>query len=553
MILERIKDPEVWSSIRNSPHHKFLIDKLFEMYDEYCTGDIPVLRYSVYNVYYKSGSRMAFEDAYFHRRHRMNTLAILCMLYPENESYLTELQDIIWAVCDEYAWSVPAHNKITDNLYIDLFGSETAFRLSEIWYMLSDRFDDVVNDRIVFELKRRIVDSFESREFYWENETNNWAAVCIAGVAVTYMYAFPQRFDSIIPRMKRILNSYLNGFKDDGICSEGNGYWNYGFGFYTALGKRLYDFTDGKENLFTDKKIHQIALHLQNVMLERDITVSFSDTGMYTNYNLALVHFLHKLYDDIECRSLSHAATSDPAARWPLQVESFLEFNPDYVSEEMPPPKDVFLKDTCWFLKRTLKYSFATKGGDNIGPHNHNDIGSFIFACNNKQVLCDLGSGEYIKGYFREQRYTFLVNSSRGHSVPIINGQYQVAKRCRPDNIIYDNSVVTVDMKDAYEIQELQQYTRTFDFGDNGITVTDNFAFDKDDNTVVLRFVSQEKPEQTKEGVVIDGVILRCDLPVTFSDEKYSGHYGDEKTAYFTGFTVNCNKKGMAVVHIDVL
>jgi hypothetical protein len=67
------------------------------------------LPFSLYRVYDETGERASYEAAYFDHRRRLNTFALLAMLYPEREEYLTWLEDTIWAICDEYTWSVPAH------------------------------------------------------------------------------------------------------------------------------------------------------------------------------------------------------------------------------------------------------------------------------------------------------------------------------------------------------------------------------------------------------------------------------------------------------------
>ena len=46
------------------------------------------------------------------------------------------------------------------------------------------------------------------------------------------------------------MNHYLSGFGEDGYCSEGLGYWGYGFGHYLYLAQILYDFTEGRIDLF---------------------------------------------------------------------------------------------------------------------------------------------------------------------------------------------------------------------------------------------------------------------------------------------------------------
>ena len=41
---------------------------------------------------------------------------------------------------------------------------------------------------------------------------------------------------------------------------------------------------------------------------------------------------------------------------------------------------EYYAPDAQWFIKRTPFYGFAVKGGCNNEHHNHNDVGSFIFA-----------------------------------------------------------------------------------------------------------------------------------------------------------------------------
>jgi len=39
---------------------------------------------------------------------------------------------------------------------------------------------------------------------------------------------------------------FLEGFTDDGYCSEGLGYWNYGFGYYIMLSEMIHQATAPK-------------------------------------------------------------------------------------------------------------------------------------------------------------------------------------------------------------------------------------------------------------------------------------------------------------------
>ena len=101
------------------------------------------------------------------------------------------------------------------------------------------------------------------------------------------------------------------------------------------------------------------------------------------------------------------------------------------------------------------KYAFAIKGGHNKEEHNHNDIGSFIFADDSGQILADLGCMEYTKANFDPKtRYTLLQNSSLGHSVPIIDGKGQSEGSEFFGTVIKkDEEGFVVELKDAYDVE----------------------------------------------------------------------------------------------------
>ena len=63
---------------------------------------------------------------------------------------------------------------------------------------------------------------------------------------------------------------YLSGFGDDGYCSEGAGYWNYGFGHYLYLAQIIYDYTDGMIDLFeadNPEKLKRVGNYPKNYQI----------------------------------------------------------------------------------------------------------------------------------------------------------------------------------------------------------------------------------------------------------------------------------------------
>ena len=74
---------------------------------------IAALPYSYFKLFHENGDRWYYEDSevgYFPRRGRLAAFAVLAWLYGREED-IKELTDVIWAICDEYTWSVPAHLK----------------------------------------------------------------------------------------------------------------------------------------------------------------------------------------------------------------------------------------------------------------------------------------------------------------------------------------------------------------------------------------------------------------------------------------------------------
>ena len=48
----------------------------------------------------------------------------------------------------------------------------------------------------------------------------------------------------ILAAMEKSNPIFLNGFTPDGNCSEGIGYWNYGFGHFMTMGETVLNATN---------------------------------------------------------------------------------------------------------------------------------------------------------------------------------------------------------------------------------------------------------------------------------------------------------------------
>lgn len=547
-LLEKGTDKQIWQTITQDPYYHDFIEETKLAYERYCQTDIEPLKYSEFILFYKTGSRREYETKYFARRSRLAALAILCLLYDE-QKYIAELEDTIWAICDEYTWALPAHIdlKCNEAYSIDLFAAETGFSLSEILYLLEDKVSPFIKERIRFEVNRRIIEVFQNRIFHWETIPNNWSAVCAGSVGAAFMYMAPTLFPQIKDRIDGAMECFLSSYEEDGACKEGLSYWAYGFGFFVYYAQLLKEFTNSKYDYFKNEKVRAIAAYQQKVFLRADVVASFSDSEIKGAYHIGLLHFLKDEYpDDIEVLSYQYRqnyCTGNIRFSWLAYVRTFLWTDKTLHETQSSSEKLYYMPKSHVYINRKHAYSFAAKGGDNDEPHNHNDIGTFILATGDNQKLFDIGAGEYNRDYFAEEtRYGFLCNSSFGHSVPIIDQCGQCAGKTYFGNIIAANeSNLRIDITNAYNHASLVKLERQFYFKEKSCSLIDEYELSDCNIPVTERFVTMIEPR------INGGIIHIADIGIRYDEQvckphvqktKFVNHHDHETDVYFVDFEI---------------
>lgn len=532
-LLGRACDNEFWTEVREKDCYARFRNECLSLWNKLCEGkEIPELTYSLFKIYFDTGSRGEFESVYFNRRLRMNACTFLSLIYPEEEKYFSYLQDVLFAVCNEYTWCLPAHYSQADNdksLMVDLFAAETGFALAEIYTMLRDRLDPLVAARIEAEIDRRIIEPYATRlnRLWWETCTNNWAAVCAGSVGGAVMLMRPERFFELSERLGETMECYLRGFADDGFCVEGSGYWHYGFGFFTVYADLVKKFTGGEIDYFVRPKVRAIATYIQKMFLSGHTSISFADSGTYLSYQLGLVHYLKGIYpDDVVVYDRSLSYTYDGCARFCLHLRAALWYREELDTSALPNDSCAFFAEGAqWYIKKTSTYGFAAKGGHNKEPHNHNDIGSFIFAKGGVQILADPGTGMYCKEYFSRGRYEFFHTRTLGHSLPTFGGAEQKEGRsyaARDTRV--DGEDFVLDIAPAYGIDELSSLERRFSFTETSVRVTDSIDY-SGKGEIVERVVAIREPKELERGkiAILDSVLTYdADAVESVSIEKHS-------------------------------
>lgn len=528
-ILDKSYNPEIWVKSREIPEFKDALEALEKSYQTFCVGDIPSSKFSHFRLFQDVGDRNVYQKDFFRRQHRLFTCAVYCLVYPENEKAFELLQDTIFEICDMYAWALPAHMGELDKINqmeLDLDATTMGMALALIKRLFGERLHPLIIKRIDTEIDRRVVEPFLAQRWHWEFRENNWTTVCSGAVGCTLMLNRPDVFELVKDRINHDMQTYVDAYGDDGVCTEGAGYWGYGFGYYVAYADMLRSYSNGEIDLLAGEKIKSIATFYQKMILDENVVVTFGDCGLggKININAGLVYKFKSIFGDIYEFPPKSTMIYD-VHYFPSFLDTFICYDESFLNSELSRSCEYFMANQGWYVKRTPYYSFACRGGSNGESHNHNDVGSFIFAKDDRQVLVDIGGRPYTRQYFEnEYRYTYLETSSRGHNVPIINGKYQGNFRGATSYTTFKNGVVSIDFKELYGQEELKKLVRSFKGDEKGVDITDEFEIEGE-GTFTERFVTYTEP------TIENGVIETDGVKIVFDPTKGVASYTVEERA----------------------
>jgi len=378
--------------------------------------------YDEYLAYIKIGNRSQSEKKYFQKRKQLVALG-LYLQWQKDEKAMARFKSLIWDLCQDYSWALPAHLSIEKGVFInplttvDLFAAETAQMLAEFLLIYEDQFDLLLINEINKQVQQRVLKPFDENKWPWEKLENNWSAVCgsCVGITALILEKDPLKLGRILRRCNKALTYYFAGYGADGACVEGISYWVYGFSYYRYFAD-LYDWVAGVP-LLEQEKVPAIIEFPGYVEWKPGHYVPFSDAAPNTQIPSGL---LGNLGIGVESVTSFHF---DHCYRWAHLSRILWWSTPD--QKRLSINNGKYFEDAQWLVFRNEEIYFAAKGGHNNEPHNHNDVGHFVLSIQGELVLTDLGAGVYTADYFSEQRYLDPHTRSSWHSVPLINGKEQ--------------------------------------------------------------------------------------------------------------------------------
>lgn len=515
---------------------------------------IPALPADLYLEFMRTGRREGYEDAQRQRRNMLYRLTLAEWLDGQG-AFVDAIENIAFARLEETNWAWPAHARMLDmpdHPTVDLAAAMTALDLAEMDYLIGDALSVPLRARLRSEIDRRTVAPFLERNDHWwlhstpDRQVNNWTAVCVAGVvgAACYLETDLDRLANIITRGLHSLADYLETFDSQGGSSEGPDYWSYGFGNYVVLAQLLHARTGGQIDLLDDPQIREIAQFPVRTVLTQGLWASFSDSDSNPTFHPGLLSHL--------AERLGLPALTELGMQNDFSVEVFNQFAWPLRQFAWPlPERNVafggtshdWFADMAWMISRLdpgepNSLRLAIKGGHNDEMHNQNDVGSLIVVSKGKVVLTDPGRGRYSKAYFGPERYSNIMASSRGHSVPVVNGHEQAEGHQHGASVIAhshgaDADRLTLAMATAYPaeagITSLERDV-VFDRGVPGgrVTLSDSYGLANGAGTfqsvLVTPLAVEAGPETVRIGDAEGGVSVRFDpQAVSVSTERHDG------------------------------
>jgi len=579
-----------WDKIAAGESGKEYLNKALSELDK--KPEVPITD-EIYREANLKGNRGMYKPRYYRTMERLENF-VLAECIENKGRFLPQITVYLHAIMNMKSWLHPNHdnreNSVLEgrSMAIDLGARKFGTDLALAKVLLRDKLPADTRKEMSDQLRRRIIDCYlkscsgeQETHLHWFTGSSNWNSVCTSGSMFVSISASNDA-DERLAAVGCALNSmkkYLNGFGDDGYCSEGAGYWNYGFGHYLYLAQIVYDYTEGKINLFdagNPDKLKNVGNFPERYQIQNGTCAPFADGSSRVSNRGGFASVMSAKHYGARKPSGGRRASniiSDEAAyqliAWAHPEAFKTDKNVDVTTRELPDYS--YFDDLGMVIsrgKQKVPYSIGIKAGHNAENHNHSDVGTYILVLDKDFVAGDIGAPSYTAGAFSPDN---KARSSWGHPVPRIDNTLQSNGRKFSGKITATEftkarDTVVMDIKAAYEMPSLKKLTRTMENDKSGtgtITIEDQFSSTKpvvfgiaimtfanyeiiDANTIILTTENQK----VKAEIISKGASIKIiDEPVPVEHLREGG------TAYRIGidFTKPVSEGTIAVRYTPVL
>ena len=491
--------------------------------------DWPYLKATDYMDFTRTGSRERYEKKFFDKRRTLDAL-VLAECVENQGRFLDEIVNGIYAICDESAWNVPAHNYYVNQCFLplpdvdgpipDLFACDTGATLATVSYLLQpvlDKLSPLILKRVNYELNRRIFQPYLNRHFWWMGDgtekMTNWTAWCTKNVLLTIFLTGTEqelRFRTVQKACKS-MDYFLDQYGEDGCCDEGVGYCRAGG---LSLLWIIDVLNSASKNAFSGlsqtEKIRNIASFAYKMHVSDKYYINYSDCSAVAGRCTVNDYLFGKLTGQRDVMAFAAADYQSGLPDTLLYAKEYNLFNrllngftarelKSFDTSKQTSPPDVFYPSNGVMVTRDSHFVLAGKAGDNADSHNHNDVGSFIIYKDGRPLFIDIGVETYNKKTFSAQRYEIWTMQSSWHNLPAVdNIQQKDGEKYHAVEVNCDlgESMLSMDIAKAYPESALKYYKRTIQLkkGD-AIYIQDTFTFmDDKPHQIILSLITYDRP-----------------------------------------------------------
>lgn len=479
---------------------------------------VPGLPLSLWLEFTENGNRSHYEHAYFlRRRHLCRLVMTECIDY--HGELLPLIADYVWAICEESAWQLPAHNSYirdTPQLplpdikrpIVDLFAAETGALISMVYYLLGKELARIapgLDKRMKHEVERRVLVPWSRRHFWWMGNGSepmcNWTPWCTQNclIACALLHGDSQtRIQAAVRQAAYSMDCFLKDYGEDGCCSEGAQYYRHaGLTFFNAL-EILCALAPGVfDNAWNEPKIRNLAEYIAQMHVAGSYYLNFSDCSPLAGVRGAREYLFGKRVGSLPLMSLAahdflrdpdpyHLSPSDDSEGINLFYMVQTAFSRKEISafakqHPMVSQKDVWYPSVGLRVCRAGAFTVGIKAGGNDDSHNHNDTGSVTLYKDGQPLLIDIGVETYSKKTFSPNRYEIWTMQSCWHNLPRFYGKDGTAYDQKAGPVYAAKEIkllpdgLAMDIAPAYGIVPgLGFYRRRVILSPTGLTITDD-------------------------------------------------------------------------------
>lgn len=463
---------------------------------------------ALYLEYYRPDCRT---DTKYGKNKSKRARALAALVFGEclenKGRFLPKITEYIESMCDETTWVNPGHNKdkgafTGERPRIDLGSMSTSQGIARSIALLEGLIPESTVKRAkdccekqIFSLYRRIMKDPGTPYGGWFRGKHNWNPACHHGVILTAICLLDSRIERarFLVAAADATRNYLDGVPEDGYCTEGTGYWNYGFGNYLKLGLHLRRETGGKLDMFADPRVGKLFNFIYSFPIEIGRTPQFTDgawgggANRGTPYILALAR---QVWPDV-CDSSALDSGIFEGGIEAFILRAFGQEPPrGKPTRDVLPIRSMFPVSQIYVLRKDpaapgKPFGIGLKGGHNDEAHNHNDVGAYSVFAAGYDIAGDPGCKSYTKDSFGPRRYEEDMRSSYGHSVPYPAGRQQKPGKRFSGEVLFTSftpgkDVVRLDLAPAYgDVPGLKSLVRefTYDRKEGRISVKDEVEF----------------------------------------------------------------------------